>query len=82
MDIYSGYNQIAMDPINRTKIAFMEDASNFYYNVMPFRLKNMGEKYQRMMNKAFKYKIRRRITLKTMIYHPEKPMWKTNSRHI
>ena len=34
-------------------IAFMTESGNYYYNVMPFGLKNVGATYQRMMNKVF-----------------------------
>ncbi|GAU44722.1 hypothetical protein TSUD_88060 [Trifolium subterraneum] len=56
-DAYSGYNQIPMDVADRTKTAFMTESGNYYYNVMPFGLKNAGATYQRMMNKVFRGEI-------------------------
>ncbi|GAU22742.1 hypothetical protein TSUD_138660 [Trifolium subterraneum] len=53
MDAYSGYNQIKMAEIDKKKTAFMTETGNYYYNVMPFGLKNVGATYQRMMNKVF-----------------------------
>ncbi|GAU50120.1 hypothetical protein TSUD_192410 [Trifolium subterraneum] len=53
MDAYSGYNQIKMVEIDKKKTAFMTETGNYYYNVMPFGLKNAGATYQRMMNKVF-----------------------------
>ncbi|GAU51226.1 hypothetical protein TSUD_136230 [Trifolium subterraneum] len=53
MDAYSGYNQIKMAGIDKKKTAFMTETGNYYYNVMPFGLKNAGATYQRMMNKVF-----------------------------
>ncbi|KAK2383691.1 hypothetical protein QL285_071117 [Trifolium repens] len=50
MDAYSGYNQIKMAEIDKKKTAFMTETGNYYYNVMPFGLKNAGATYQRMMN--------------------------------
>ncbi|CAJ2668042.1 unnamed protein product [Trifolium pratense] len=57
MDAYSGYNQIKMAEIDKKKIAFMTESGNYYYNVMPFGLKNAGATYQRMMNKVFNNEI-------------------------
>ncbi|XP_058775915.1 uncharacterized protein LOC131650215 [Vicia villosa] len=37
--------------------AFMTESGNYYYNVMPFELKNTGATYQRMMNKVFQAEI-------------------------
>ena len=42
-----------MEKTNKKYIAFMIELGNYYYNVMPFDLKNMGATYQRMMNKVF-----------------------------
>ncbi|GAU42913.1 hypothetical protein TSUD_86510 [Trifolium subterraneum] len=42
---------------DRTKTAFMTESGNYYYNVMPFGLKNAGATYQRMMNKVFRGEI-------------------------
>ncbi|GAU46913.1 hypothetical protein TSUD_402940, partial [Trifolium subterraneum] len=53
MDASSGYNQIKMAEIDKKKTAFMTETGNYYYNVMPFGLKNAGATYQRMMNKVF-----------------------------
>ncbi|GAU51417.1 hypothetical protein TSUD_88720 [Trifolium subterraneum] len=57
MDAYSGYNQIKMAEIDKKKTAFMTETGNYYYNVMPFGLKNAGATYQRMMNKVFQNEI-------------------------
>ncbi|CAJ2646924.1 unnamed protein product [Trifolium pratense] len=57
MDAYSGYNQIPMAVADREKIAFMTESGNYYYNVMPFGLKNAGATYQRMMNRVFRGEI-------------------------
>ncbi|GAU22037.1 hypothetical protein TSUD_309410 [Trifolium subterraneum] len=57
LDAYSWYNQISMAVADRTKTAFMTESGNYYYNVMPFGLKNAGATYQRMMNKVFRGEI-------------------------
>jgi hypothetical protein len=57
MDAYSGYNQIKMAEIDKKKTAFMTETGNYYYNVMPFGLKNAGATYQRMMNNVFRNEI-------------------------
>ncbi|CAJ2638011.1 unnamed protein product [Trifolium pratense] len=57
MDAYSGYNQIPMVVADREKTAFMTESGNYYYNVMPFGLKNAGATYQRMMNRVFRGEI-------------------------
>jgi hypothetical protein len=36
----------------------MTDKDPYYYRVMPFRLKNAGVTYQRLVNKMFREKIR------------------------
>jgi len=53
MDAYSGYNQIPMAEEDKNKIAFMTESGNYYYNLMPFGLRNAGATYQHMMNKVY-----------------------------
>ncbi|XP_061357618.1 uncharacterized protein LOC133301917 [Gastrolobium bilobum] len=53
MDAYSGYNQIPLHPEDQEKTAFIAEKANYYYNVMPFGLKNSGATYQRMINQVF-----------------------------
>lgn len=53
MDAYLGYNQIRMYPFDAEKMTFMTKGANYYYEVMPFRLKNAGATYQRLMDKIF-----------------------------
>ena len=61
LDAYSGYNQIQMHPADRKKTAFMTDSGNFYYEVMPFGLKNAGATYQRLMDHVFHDMIGRNV---------------------
>ena len=46
MDGFSGCNQIKMALKDEEKTACRTPMSNFYYTVMPFRLKNAGVTYQ------------------------------------
>nr|KYP65874.1 Transposon Ty3-I Gag-Pol polyprotein [Cajanus cajan] len=54
LDAYSGYNQIKMHPADEEKTAFITENAKFCYKVMPFRLKNAGVTYQRLMDKVFR----------------------------
>ena len=53
MDGFSGYNQIKMAPEDMEKTTFVTQWDTFYYKVMPFGLKNVGETYQRAMVALF-----------------------------
>ncbi|PNX91900.1 gag-pol polyprotein [Trifolium pratense] len=57
MDAYSGYNQIKMSPVDAPHTAFMSNTCNYFYNVMPFGLKNAGATYQRLMDRVFSEQI-------------------------
>ena len=46
MDKFSGYNQIRMAPKDAEKTTFKTPIGNFYYIVMPFKLKNASPTYQ------------------------------------
>ena len=45
MDGFLGYNQIRMSPKDIEKTTFLTMWGTFYYNVMPFGLKNAGTTY-------------------------------------
>ena len=53
MDGYNGYNQILMDPADASKTALRRPFGNYFYWVMPFKLKNAGATYQRTMTLIF-----------------------------
>ena len=53
MDSFSGYNQIKMSPSDVEKTTFKTPFGNFYYIVMPFRLKNAVGTYQQVMTTIF-----------------------------
>ena len=53
MNAFSDYNQIKLDEADQEKTSFVTSQGLFYYKVMPFRLKNAGATYQRLMNKMF-----------------------------
>ncbi|KAK1588067.1 hypothetical protein Q3G72_019523 [Acer saccharum] len=53
MDAYSGYNQIWMSVQDESKTAFFTNHGIYYYQVIPFGLKNAGATYQRLVNRMF-----------------------------
>ena len=57
MDAFSGYNQISMDPDDKEKTSFVTAQGTYCYRVMPFRLKNAGATYQRLVNRMFQKQI-------------------------
>ena len=61
MDAFSGYNQIKMNEEDQERTSFVTSQGLFCYKVMPFRLKNVGATYQRLMNKMCAHQIGRNI---------------------
>ena len=59
MDAFSGYNQIMMNPDDQDKTAFITHCSTYCYRVMPFRLKNAGATYQRLVNRMFSEQLKK-----------------------
>jgi hypothetical protein len=49
LDAYLGYNQIKLKEEDEERTAFITPYGVFYYQVMPFGLKNAGATYQRMV---------------------------------
>ena len=60
LDIFQGYHQISLAAEHQEKTAFISPNANFH-TMMPFRLKNAGTTYQRMMIRMFRDKIRRTV---------------------
>ena len=54
LDAFSGYHQIPMHSPDTEKTTFITPHGLFYYNVMPFGLKNVGATYQRLVTKMFR----------------------------
>ena len=54
MGAFSGYHQIKIHPPDMKKTSIITKRGLYYYKVMPFRLKNAGVTYQRLVNKMFK----------------------------
>ena len=50
-----------MEETNQEKNSFITNQGLFCYKVMPFRLKNPGATYQRLMNKMFVHQIGRNV---------------------
>ena len=57
MDAFSSYNQISIDPDDQEKTSFITARGTYCYRVMPFRLKNAGATYQRLVNRMFQKQI-------------------------
>ncbi len=61
LDAFSGYHQIQMNPEDEEKTAFITATGTYCYVRMPFRSKNAGATYQRLMNKVFDAQIGRNM---------------------
>ena len=61
LDAFSGYNQIRMHPRDECKTTFITKLSCYYYKVMPFKLKNAGATYQRLMDRVLAPMIGRNV---------------------
>ncbi|MCI80834.1 gag-pol polyprotein, partial [Trifolium medium] len=46
-----------MNHVDAPHTAFMSNTCNYFYNVMPFGLKNAGATYQRLMDRVFSKQI-------------------------
>ena len=53
LDAFSGYHQISMHPPDVEKTTFITPHELYYYNVIPFGLKNVGVTYERLVTKIF-----------------------------
>lgn len=61
IDGSSGYSQTRMAPTNEKLTTFLTSKGIYCYEVMPFRLKNVGTTYQRAMQKIFDYILHKNI---------------------
>jgi hypothetical protein len=61
LDTYSGYNQIKLKAEDEEKTTFITPYGVYCYQVMPFRLKNVGATYQRMMQNRLGNQIGRNV---------------------
>nr|GEY04417.1 reverse transcriptase domain-containing protein [Tanacetum cinerariifolium] len=53
LDAYKGYHQIQMSKEDEEKTTFYIDQGTYHYTKMPFRLKNAGATYQRLVDSLF-----------------------------
>ena len=75
LDEFSGYHHISMYPPDVEKMSFITPHELFYYNVMPFGLKNVGVTYQRLVTKMF-----RPLLAKTMEVYIDDMLIKSKER--
>lgn len=82
MDAYSGYNQISMHPPDEEHTCFRTDMGLYCYKVMPFRLKNAGATYQRLVNRMFRDLIGKNmeVYVDDMLVKSKKADWHVQDR--
>ena len=59
LNVFSGYHQIPMHPLDAEITTFITPHGLFCYKVMSFGLKDAGETYQRLVTKMFKPLLRK-----------------------
>ncbi|KAL0455804.1 UNVERIFIED_CONTAM: hypothetical protein Slati_0919600 [Sesamum latifolium] len=81
MDASQGYHQIMLAPEDHTRVSFITLDGTFCYVAMPFRLKNAGATYQRLVDKIFRPQLGRNmeVYVDDMLVKAKKPMitWRT-----
>lgn len=60
LDAYFGYNHIDMKR-DKLKMTFITVEANYYYEVMPFGLKNTRATYQRLMDRVFRHLLNKNV---------------------
>ena len=75
LDTFSRYDQIPMHLPKAKKMAFITPHGLYYYNVMPFELKNAKATYQRLVNEIF-----RQLLGKTMEAYIDNMLVKSRER--
>ncbi|XP_012846942.1 PREDICTED: uncharacterized protein LOC105966912 [Erythranthe guttata] len=63
MDASHGYHQIPLCLSDQPKVSFITSTGTYCYTVMPFRLKNAGATYQRLVDKMFKDQLGRNMEI-------------------
>jgi hypothetical protein len=61
LDCYSGYHQIALNPEDEDKNAFIMPHDIYFYKVLTFGLKNAGATYQKAIQKCLNTQIERNV---------------------
>ena len=61
LDCYSGYHQIALNPADQDKMAFITPDGIYCYKAMTFGLKNAGATYQRVIQKCLESQLHRNV---------------------
>ena len=61
MDAFFRYNQIQIAEKDQENTAFITSQGLYYYQVMPFELKNASATYQRLVNQMFEKQIGRNV---------------------
>ena len=63
LDVFQGYHQIPLALEDQEKTGFVTPIGNYHYKIMPFRLKNAGSIYQRMMTGMFEPQLGKNIEI-------------------
>jgi len=61
LDCYSGYHQIALNPADQDKTAFITPHGIYSYNTMTFGLKNAGATYQKTIQKCLESQLHKNV---------------------
>ncbi|KAL0403332.1 UNVERIFIED_CONTAM: hypothetical protein Sradi_1974000 [Sesamum radiatum] len=62
-----GYHQIMLEPKDHKRVSIITSDGTFYYVAMPFRLKNAGTTYQRLVDKIFWLQLGRKVYVDDML---------------
>ena len=66
---YSGYHRIKMKESDQAATAFITPYGPFWFNTMPFGLKNVGATYQRMIQTCLEKQIGKIVTTREKPIH-------------